>query len=243
MTQTRSRSVVKLIHTSDVHLGSDYTPTVAEHALTSVVDAAIAENANFLILAGDVFDHNRVPDALVKFLVDELARFTGRTIILPGNHDAYDHDSVYHRRVFASRANSIILLGDQTNGGRLFFDDLELEFWGKPVIDHHRTNRPMLGYPERQGDYWRVAIAHGHVQPEDDRDERSSPIFPEDIRTAPFDYIALGHWDRCVDVSEGEVTAYYSGAPHFGSWIKQPSHVLKITLDPERGVSVEQHHI
>jgi DNA repair exonuclease SbcCD nuclease subunit len=44
---------------------------------------------------------------------------------------------------------------------------------------------------------------------------RSSPIYAAEIRASGWDYVALGHCHAFADVSQGLVTAYYSGAPGF----------------------------
>jgi hypothetical protein len=87
---------------------------------------------------------------------------------------------------------------------------------------------------------WLVGLAHGHFHFEDDRDQRSSPIYPDDVAAAGCHYLALGHWDRHVDVSQGGVTAVYSGCP-FGP-IGRPDEgaVLVVELDPVTGVSYRQ---
>ena len=108
MNAVHQPSGLRLIHTSDIHLGCPHTGPLARQALIAVVDAAIAEQADALLIAGDVFDHNRVPDDEVRFLVDQLSRFGRPAIVLPGNHDCYDATSVYRRAVFEDRPASSI---------------------------------------------------------------------------------------------------------------------------------------
>jgi hypothetical protein len=95
--------------------------------------------------------------------------------------------------------------------------------------------------PPRQNGHWRIAMGHGHFEYPEDRDGRSSPIFADDIAALSCDYVALGHWDRFVDVSQGDVRAFYSGAPHWAGTHRALSHVVLVTLDPESGVAVERH--
>ena len=70
------------------------------------------------------------------------------------------------------------------------------------------------------------------------RGGRLSPILPEDVASSLCDYVALGHWDRHADVSQGGVLAFYSGAPHWSGIRRELSRVLVLTLDPERGALV-----
>ena len=210
------RKTVRAIHTSDVHLGYDFYGDGSQVGLRAVVNAALANNADVLLLAGDLFDHARVPDRLVGVLISELTRFGRTSIILPGNHDALDDRSVYRRPSFNENRPDNIHLLDLTHGdaGHWVFPDLELEVWGRPMVDHHPGFRPLAEVPARVLGGWRIVMAHGHYEEEGKPSGRSSPIHPEEIEAVDAEYIALGHWDRQLDISHGNVRAYYSGAPH-----------------------------
>jgi DNA repair exonuclease SbcCD nuclease subunit len=238
MTPTRPPRSLKLMHTSDLHLGCEYTGELPRRALRAVVDLALAEVADALFLAGDLFEHNRVPDAEPAFLLAQLARFGRPSFILPGNHDCFDAMSIYRRPRFGQRPGSVHVLADE--GERCYLPSLDLEVWGRPVVEHCRAFRPLAGAPPRSPGSWRVAMAHGHFERPDSREPRSSPIYPEDIAASDSDYVALGHWDVHVDVSQGGVPAFYSGAPHHGRLDRGLAGVLMVTLDPVRGIGVER---
>jgi DNA repair protein SbcD/Mre11 len=228
------RPRLSLLHTSDIHLGCEFAPdALAERALSAVVDLALDARADALLIAGDVVDYNRVPDATVEFLLAELVRFGRHTFVLPGNHDCYDEESIYRRSAWLNRPPYVHLV-DSTDDGVSVVPELALEVWGKPIVRHWRHFQPLAAVPPRSNGHWRVAMAHGHLEFPGE-DERSSPIFPEHIAAADVDYIALGHWDRQVDVSQGGVLAHYSGAPHGPRGL---TSVLGITLDPCAGVEV-----
>lgn len=238
MAERRPTRSLRLLHTSDLHLGCDYLADLPRRAIRRVVDLARALDVDALLLAGDVFDHNRVAEGELACLIDELARFPKASIILPGNHDCYDGSSVYRRLDFARRPARIHLL----DGGEedLLLPDLDLAVWGRPVIDHCREFRPLVGVPTAWQAPWRVVMGHGQFELPSTRDPRSSPIFPDDIASANCDYVALGHWDICVDVSQGGVAAFYSGSPHHGNQRRGLSEVLLVTFDPATGVSTDR---
>jgi len=86
-----------VLHTADVHLGSDSygdaTQQVAHderhrRAFRRVIELAVLDQVDLVLIAGDLFDHNRVPDELVAFVQAELALLRQPVVILPGNHDA-----------------------------------------------------------------------------------------------------------------------------------------------------------
>jgi DNA repair exonuclease SbcCD nuclease subunit len=228
------RGRLTLVHTSDVHLGCDFAPTgLPERAFSAVVDLALELAADALLLPGDVVDYNRVPEQTLEFILAELARFGRPVFVLPGNHDCYDESSIYHRPAWARRSANVHLV-NSTDGPDCIVPELCLEVWGRPVVRHWRKFRPLDDMPPRSNGRWRIALAHGHLELPGE-DERSSPIFPEHIAAAQCDYIALGHWDRQIDVSQGDVVAHYSGAPHGPRGL---TSALVVTLDPHDGTRV-----
>lgn len=238
MAEKCPRWSLRLLHTSDLHLGCDYLADLPRRAIRRVVDVARDLDVNALLLPGDVFDHNRVAEGELAWLLDELARFPKPSVILPGNHDCFDEDSVYRRQEFATRPARVHLLDGSEE--HLLLPDLDLAIWGRPVIDHCREFRPLVGVPSTWQASWRVVMGHGQFELPNTRDPRSSPIFPDDIASANCDYVALGHWDNCTDVSQGGVVAFYSGAPHHGSQRRGLAEVLLVTFDPAAGVSTER---
>jgi DNA repair protein SbcD/Mre11 len=76
---------MKIVHTADLHLSER-----AEErwdALKEVVCIAVRENANLLIIAGDLFDQHADAEKMRPLLRDLLSGKGFQTVILPGNHD------------------------------------------------------------------------------------------------------------------------------------------------------------
>lgn len=233
------RRPLRLLHTSDVHLGG-YEPDLARRALEAVVDAVRSTGAGALLVAGDLFDHSRVADAEVAFFLAQVARLDVPVVVLPGNHDTVDAGSVYQRPAFAAAPPNLHVL-DDPQGRTLELPGLGLVLWGRATRDHTPAFRPLQGVPPRNGAPWYVALAHGHLLEAGAGEHRSSPIAPQEIAAAPCDYVALGHWDRFADVSQGGVRACYSGAPH---WTPGRygllGHVALVHLTPEEGARVSR---
>ena len=206
------RRKIRIIHTSDTHLGDDWDPNAAQRALSAVVDGVHTLNADAMLIAGDVFDNARISDAVLEFFVAEMARAAVPAVILPGNHDLYDSDTLYRRSPFAGASDNLHIISG-TRGEVLTFPNLALDIWGRAMDAHTPAFRPLAGIPSERNGNWQVAMAHGHFHYPDDTDERSSPIRPHEIAAAACDYIALGHWERFEDVSQNGVTAFYSGSP------------------------------
>lgn len=232
---------IRIIHTSDTHLGDDWDPDAAQRALSAVVDGVHGLRGDALLIAGDVFDNARISDAVLEFFVNEIARAAVPAVILPGNHDLYDARSLYHRSAFVGAPQNLHVISD-ARGQTLTFPHLALEVWGRAMDSHTPAFRPLAGIPAQRNGRWRVAMAHGHFHYPDDTEERSSPIHPHEIAEARCDYIALGHWERFEDVSQDGVAAFYSGSPMGASSARGNVAVNIVDLDPlaPRRVTVSQ---
>ena len=57
---------------------------------------------------------------------------------------------------------------------------------------------------------------------------------------APCHYLALGHWERHVDVSQGDTKAVYSGSPLGALQSNEKVTVTVADLDPVHGVQTRQ---
>ena len=227
---------VRLIHTSDTHLGDPAGHPRAEEVLASVVEAVERLDADALLLAGDVFDNERVTDDVLERFVAQMARLDVPVIVLPGNHDLAHRTSVYRRAPFENAPTNLHVIC-HPDGETLAFPDLCLEFWGRAMLSHTPDFRPLAGMPQPSEGRWLVALAHGHFHFENDRDQRSSPIHPDDVAASNCHYLALGHWDRHADVSRADTTAVYSGCPYGPIGAPDQGAVCVVDLDPEAGVS------
>lgn len=235
---------IRLLHTSDVHLGGGFrTPSTGGHddhclcPLDAIERAVDGHRPDAVIVAGDLFEHQRVGLDLVDRVLGRLAGLAATCILTTGNHDAHDHRTIYPAALI-DRHDVVFL--DRPGGSMADLLDGSLTVWGKAMDDHHRGFRPLHDVPARpRTDAWWVVVGHGHHEPEPAGDllGRSSPIHPADIEATGADYVALGHWHRRADVSSGGVTAWYSGAP-FGPGASERFNL--IDLCPARGVTVTE---
>ena len=230
---------LRLIHTSDTHLGDVTGHPQSADALTSVIDS-VADNAgDLLLLVGDVFDNERVSDDVLDSFLTQIARLETPALVLPGNHDLIHETSVYRRAPFNDAPKNLFVF-KETEGEVLSFPSLGIDFWGRAMSMHTPAFKPLEGMPSPIGTNWLVAMAHGHFHYDEDRDMRSSPIYPNEVAEARCHYLALGHWDRHVDVSQGNTTAVYSGCPLGPIGSPGAGEVTVVDLDPKVGVSYRQ---
>lgn len=232
-----TRRPLRVLHTADVHLGSDGYGNAAEREpyrergrqiFRRIVDRAIADDVDLLLIAGDLFDHNRVPEETVAFVGSELGRLRQPVVILPGNHDALYANAIHDRHDLAAGVGHVHVIRE-LNGQTIDLPDLDTVVWGRAMAEHEPQFQPLANIPGRDRRRWHLAMGHGFFYEERQRPERSSPIFADEIRDTGWDYVALGHQHVQMDVSQGTVVAYYAGAP---------APVLRIDLSEDGGVRV-----
>ncbi len=227
-TDGNDKKRIRLLHTSDLHVGTDIYPQEAIQGFEAMIGLSRDTSPDAVLIAGDLFDHHRVPDQTIEHVMTGLADLGVPVVILPGHHDTVLKDDFD-----ASDLPANVAIITKPEGQSVILDQLGLTVWGKPVFDHVPSFKPLEGMPPRPSESWFVAMAHGLFMEVVDP-IRSSPITPEEVAGATCDYLALGHVHVFRDVSQNGVPAYYSGAPSGN----QARTVAIVDLDPSSGVSV-----
>ena len=224
-----SRDVI-VVHSSDIHVDTGVT----EHTyggdgaggLRLVLAAAKSLNADVALLAGDTFEHNRLPLPLLERAARLLEEAALPVVILPGNHDPAIAESAFHRGGLAEIGNVHIL--GVTHEQSVLFPELGLEIWGHAHRDY--GNMEPLRDPRPRRTAWQIAVAHGHYEPVPDPAVRLTPswlISDAEIAATGADYVALGHWNRAARVGDGSIEAHYSGSPDLAATV----NVVRLTAD------------
>jgi DNA repair exonuclease SbcCD nuclease subunit len=223
--------VIVAVHSSDVHVNDSYVPPEyggdGAAGLRAVLEAARAVEAQLVLLAGDTFEHNRLPDALVERAALLLAEAGREVVILPGNHDPATPGSVHHRIALPN----VHVLG-VTHAECVRFAHLDLEVWGNAHRDYH--DMAPLGRLRLRATRWQIAMAHGHYEPDPDTFGPVRPswlIGDRDLAATGADYVALGHWNRAAKVGNHGIEAHYSGSPDYA----QSVNVVRLS---DAGVTV-----
>lgn len=228
-----------ITHTSDVHLNDEPDGVKVREAFTRVVDTVLETQSDLFLIAGDLFDHNEIKRKTVEFVYEQLARVSCPTVVIVGNHDVWDERSIMKRMDFGKAGRHVTLL-DDAEGTQIVFPELHATVWGRCMLDHDRSNRPMAGVPPRHDDLWHIGMAHGLYTDDPDM-ERSSLITPHEIENSGLDYLALGHVHAHRQMRHGNTVACYPGvaAAHMGT--VQTGYVALVTLTPGKGARVVAH--
>jgi DNA repair exonuclease SbcCD nuclease subunit len=223
-------------HSSDLHLGGRTHRASGDHrelsVLGAVLDAASAAHARALILAGDVFDSNRVPDDVVSAAAELLFWAPFDVVVLPGNHDPATADSVYRRPALAAVPN-LHVLGVNV-GGVVPLPSLDLEISGAAHLSY--ADMSPLPLPSARTLRWRVIVAHGHWFTGPHDAHRGWLMHDHELAALDADYVALGHWERHERAGDGTVHAYYSGSPEL-------ARTLNVVAFSAVGVDVQRRDL
>ena len=203
------RRAATVLHTSDVHLGSDDRRN-EERAFEKAIALARREQVDAVLIVGDLFDHARVSADTLSWTAMQLSSLACPVVLLPGNHDVLDPLSVYHRFDVAERCRNTLFIDDPA-GQLVSVPNTDVVVWARAMPEHEPAYRPFVGLPAAPQDRWTIAAGHGLVM-EDGPPDRSSPIFESDLAAITWDYVALGHVHAYREVRDHPTPARYPGA-------------------------------
>jgi DNA repair exonuclease SbcCD nuclease subunit len=243
--------VVRFIHTSDwqlgmgrAFLGPEALPRFQQariDVIAGIGRAAQDHGAQFVVVAGDVFDDNAVTPQTIARTCAVLAEVPVPVYLLPGNHDPLDGGSVYDGRRFLDAVPSnVVVVRDTTP---LVVPDVPAEIVGVPWRSKrpgHDLNNAALAAAPAVGD-GRVRILLGHGQA--DEGVAPDPDAPTLVRGAPLltardagrvHYVALGDRHSTLDAG-GHGLVWFSGAPEVTAF-RDPDagNVLVVEVTPDR---------
>lgn len=244
---------IRLLHTGDLHLGYDFSrsgmpPESArlrrddlKATFNGIIDMAIRDRVDMLIVAGDLFEHRYATKPLIKFIDDGFRRLGDIPVfITPGNHDPRTPDSYYNSYPWAPNVHIFRARWEHVDLPRL-----NARVWGWGYETYTVTDKVFESFPAVPEDGMiNIVVAHGSdtkVLPHDGADYL--PLTPQAIERTGAAYTALGHYHRWRPVLErsGGPKACYCGCPE-GLGFDEPGDrgVLRVEID---GVKVRVEFI
>jgi DNA repair exonuclease SbcCD nuclease subunit len=255
---------MRFVHTADWQLGmtrhflaGEAQPRYSAARRDAVADlrSLVADvGAEFVVVAGDVFEHNQLSPQVVSQSLEAMRAIGIPVYLLPGNHDPLDASSVYTSALFRAERPADVQVLDRA-GVHEVRPGLQI------VAAPWRSKAPttdlvadvladLAGLPS--DGVTRVLVAHGGVDVLD-----PDPTKPSLIRLAGLEdalargalhYVALGDKHSLTQVgSSGRV--WYSGSPevtNFDDVEPDPGHVLVVDVDetdPQRPVTVDAQKV
>lgn len=223
---------IKFLHMADVHLdwpfiglggGGEAKARLRREELktvfASIIDLAIREQVDLLLIAGDLFEHKYATRGTMQFLDQQFSRFGGPVFISPGNHDPYVPGSYYETYPWAP---NVRIFGPEPE--RVDVDGLPVSVrgWGFPAWEVRECQLGRFPAPAGGGRA-NLVVVHGG-------DAAYHPFSADDLAALGADYVALGHIHKEGVLLEraGRVIARYSGSPEALSFGEPGEHGVYI---------------
>ena len=218
---------VKFVHTSDWQLGMTRAFLSEEagarfsqariDAISKLGTLATDHNAQFIIVAGDVFESNQLSKQTLVRAIDALERLPVPIFLLPGNHDPLDGASIFLTKEFQNVGKHIFVLRDMNPVEVPNCPGVEVV--GAPWRTKHPSSDLCMDLADALApakDVTRIAVAHGQVDklsPDQSRPDIIDLARAEQaIGEQRFHYLGLGDRHSVTDVG-GTGRIWYSGAP------------------------------
>jgi DNA repair exonuclease SbcCD nuclease subunit len=239
--------LLRLMHTADWQIGKlfgqfepDQAALLADARFRAVerLAALAGEQAlDLVVVAGDVFDAQGVADRTIHRLFNALAGFSGRWVVLPGNHDAALAESVWTRaaRLQAIPGNVSLCLAPEP----LLLEALGVAILPAPLTQRNTFNdlSEWFASAVTPPGMLRIGLAHGSVQGIlADSIDSPNPIAAGRAEQAGLDYLALGDWHGTRQV---DARTWYSGTPESDRFrANQSGQALLVELAAARALPV-----
>jgi len=240
---------MRLLVSADVHLGSpirsvamrnpdlsDHLKQASRNSFIRIVDLAISENVEVLVLAGDIFDNDQ-PDLKSRaFLISQLARAAEAgvpTVLIRGNHDALlDH------RAHGDLGPNIHLL--HKNEPSVEIGDVW--FHGLSFDTAHVSKSFLPDYPAPVTGQRNVGLMHTSLDGSPAHDPYA-PCSEQDLLAYGYDLWCLGHIHTPFERTSGPVLAVMPGIPqprHFGERTGGTVAFVELNDDIPK---IQRHHV
>lgn len=252
---------MRFLHTADWQLGMTrhflngeaqprYSASRRE-AVAALGPVAAASGAEFVVVSGDVFEHNQLAPRDVSLSLEAMRAIGVPVYLLPGNHDPLDAASVYTSALFAAECPDNVVVLDRA-GVHEVRPGLEIVAapWRSKAPTSDLVGEVLAGLPA--DGTTRLVVGHGGVDILDPDKDKPSLIrlaaLEDALARGAVHYVALGDKHSRTEVgSTGRV--WYSGSPEVTNYDdveSDPGHVLVVEIDetdPHRPVRVDSERV
>ncbi|HEY6564526.1 MAG TPA: DNA repair exonuclease [Pirellulaceae bacterium] len=238
--------MLKFVHAADIHLDSpllrlghyDDAPvellrTATRRALVNLVQFTLEERADFVLIAGDLYDGDWDDVRTGLFLVKQLSRLGEAgipVILIAGNHDAANR-MTRHVRL----PNHVRML-DHHQSETVILDRLGVAIHGQSFARQAVTENLARSYPDRVPGHFNIGLLHTALEGRDGHD-RYAPCSLDDLRGRGYEYWALGHVHQREVLNESPHVAFCGNLQGRNIRETGPKGALLVTVEDERIVS------
>ncbi|MDI3315515.1 MAG: exonuclease SbcCD subunit D [Mycobacterium sp.] len=252
---------MRFVHTADWQLGMTRHFLAGEaqprysaarrEAVAGLGPLAAEAGAEFIVVAGDVFEHNQLPPQVISQSLEAMRAIGIPVYLLPGNHDPLDASSVYTGALFTTECPDNVVVLDRS-GVHEVRPGLQLVAapWRSKAPTTDLVAEVLDGLPA--DGVTRVLVAHGGVDILDPDPGKAAlirmAVIEEALARGVVHYVALGDKHSVTRV-DGSGRVWYAGSPevtNFDDVEPRPGHVLVVDIDetdPGRAIGVDVRHI
>lgn len=209
--------MLKILHAADLHLDSPYTSLPSEKAilrrdegrqfLSRLRELAIERQVDLVLLAGDLFDSQRVRAETLHAMQSAFSKMPCPVFIAPGNHDFYSPKSPYATVIWPEH----VYIFHSETPQFLHLPELNCTVWGNAFTAPHRDTCPITGVEIDPNDPTiSLMVTHGDMETMG----RYGTISKEAVARSGIDYLALGHVHTHIPPQHiGNTVWAYPGCP------------------------------
>lgn len=208
--------MLKLIHGADFHLDAPFAALPPDQArqrreeqrqlLDRLADLAREEEADLVLLSGDLLDGGQTYQETVEALSRTLGQMAVPVFIAPGNHDCYGPRSVYANTIWPDNVHIFSTVAVES----VELPGLGCTVHGAAFTTPQADRSPLMGFSAPRDGKTHLMVLHGDVEGKG----RYGPIDPADIAASGLTYLALGHVHSCSGLQKaGDTWWAYPGCP------------------------------
>lgn len=205
----KKKSLFRFIHAADIHLDSalqgleryegapvDEIRSATRRAVDNLVELAIDEEVDFVLMAGDLYDGDWKDYNTGLYFSERMGRLREanvRVFMIAGNHDAASQITKHLRlpdnvTVFSTRSPERVLV-----------EELSVAIHGQGFINRAVTDDLSQGYPAGDPQLFNIGLLHTCLDGKPGH-EPYAPCTVDGLRSKGYQYWALGHVHKREEV-------------------------------------------
>ncbi len=242
----------RFIHTADIHLDSplkgleahedapvDEIRGATRRAFASLIDMAIEEEVDFVLIAGDLYDGDWKDYNTGLFFAGQMGRLDKagiKVFIVSGNHDAASQITKTMplpgnvTRFSPKKPQSVIL------------DNFGVVIHGQSYSTRAVTDNLSIQYPPHDPNYFNIGLLHTSLTGREEHEDYA-PCSLDDLKSKGYEYWALGHIHKREVVCEDPMILFPGNIQ--GRHIKETGTkgATLVTVEEGRIVKIEEREL
>ncbi len=201
----------RFLHAADIHLDSplkgleahedapvDQLRGATRRAFDNLIDLAIEEEVDFVLISGDLYDGDWKDYNTGLFFADRMGRLNRagiKVFIVSGNHDAASQIT----KAMPLPDNVTLFSSRKPSSQKL--EDLMVSIHGQSYSSRAVTENLAAHYPQHDSHSFNIGLLHSSLTGREGHEDYA-PCSVDDLKSKGYEYWALGHVHKREIVSE-----------------------------------------